>query len=233
GDLGPTGFSGPTGPTGVAGILGPTGNTGATGETGIQGFAGIPGELGPTGAVGPAGAPTGPTGTAGIPGFTGPTGTFGMTGETGMTGPEGPPGAPTGETGPTGSTGAAGLQASGFDYVCDTTAINDIGIASGTFRWNNATQSSATELIVSEFDDGGTDFSNFFSLVGPGDSIAIQNKTDGDQFQIFDITGNTDDGTHVHLDVTFVAQEGVDFPNATDCVLIITRSGSFGATGLT
>jgi hypothetical protein len=84
---------------------------------------------------------------------------------------------------------------------------------------------------VSEFDDGGTDFSNFFSLVENGDSIGIQNKIDGDQFQIFDITGNTDDGTHVHLDVTFVAQEGVDFPNGTDCVLIITRAGSFGQTG--
>ena len=216
GGVGPTGGSGPTGPTGndstVPGPTGPQGTIGPTGVTGSTGPTGVNGDIGPTGATGPTGAgaagPTGPTGPQGIDGPTGPTGAastvVGPTGPTGSTGPTGATGAastvagPTGPTGPTGAastvagptgpTGTPGTSSNLFLYLANTGAISGYP-GDGDLLWNNAVQTSATQLNVSHLTDNNIDVDIFLGLLTVGEQIIIQSQTSSSSYQTWTISG--------------------------------------------
>jgi len=85
GQPGPAGPAGPKGDTGATGAQGPTGPQGPKGDTGATGAQGPKGDTGATGAQGPKGD-TGATGAQGIAGPTGPAGPQGATGAQGPAG---------------------------------------------------------------------------------------------------------------------------------------------------
>ena len=216
GNTGPTGPTGVTGPTGaastVAGPTGPQGTIGPTGVPGPTGPTGINGDIGPTGSTGPTGAgaagPTGPTGPQGIDGPTGPTGAAstvaGPTGPTGSTGPTGATGAastvagPTGPTGPTGAastiagptgpTGTPGTSSNLFLYLANTGAISGYP-GDGDLLWNNAVQTSATQINVSHLTDNNIDIDIFLGLLSVGEQIIIQSQTSSSSYQTWTISG--------------------------------------------
>jgi hypothetical protein len=55
--------------------------------------------------------------------------------------------------------------------------------------WNNATQTSATAILVSHKDDEGSDVELFLSFFLEGQKIFIQNRNDSSQNQIWEISG--------------------------------------------
>jgi len=175
---GPVGPTGPTGPS-----MGPTGPTGATGAGGPTGPSGT-GPTGPTGQTGTSGAggPTGPTGSVGAGGPTGPTG------DQGVAGPTGPTGAASSVAGPTGPTGSQGDSSSIFFYKAKTSATSG-DPASGYVLWNNATQTSATQINVSHLTDDGTDIDIFLALLQTTQSFYLQDQNDSANYQLWLVSG--------------------------------------------
>jgi len=189
GTIGPTGVQGPTGPTGINGDIGPTGATGptgsgATGPTGPAGVQGIDGPTGPTGVTGAASTVPGPTGSTGPTGATGAASTVaGPTGPTGSTGPTG-----AGATGPTGPTGTPGTSSNLFLYLANTAATSGYP-GDGDLLWNNAVQTSATQINVSHLTDNNIDIDIFLGLLTIGEQIIIQSQTSSSSYQTWTISG--------------------------------------------
>ncbi len=258
GPTGVTGNTGPTGPIGVTGNVGPTGPTGATGLVGVTGPTGpigVTGDTGPTGPVGVTGpiGVTGPTGPIGVTGDTGPTGPIGLTGVTGpigATGPVGPTGpigatgptgadstvpGPTGATGATGPTGADGQSSSFYDYLANTTATS--GKPGNTYLlWNNATQTSATQINIDHIDDDNIDIDIFLEILSPGDILVIQDRTNSANFQKWEVSAaiTVFPNNYVIVPVTLINSGGTGttgFANNAQIFLAIVSAGVIGPTG--
>jgi hypothetical protein len=223
--VGPTGVTGPTGatgPVGATGLVGPTGVTGATGSVGVTG------NTGPTGSTGPVGA----TGTQGPTGATGPTGPIGATGPTGADSTV--PG-PTGATGATGPTGADGQSSSFYDYIAKTTATS--GKPGSSFLlWNNATQTSATQINIDHIDDDGIDIDIFLELLSPGDVLVVQDRANSNNYQKWEVSSTITiiPNDYVEVPVTLINSGGTGttgFANNAQIFLAIVSVGIIGPTG--
>jgi hypothetical protein len=177
-------------------VTGPTGATGAastvTGPTGAQG------PTGPTGAASTVTGPTGPTGAAST-----------------VTGPTGATGAASTVTGPTGPTGPDGLSLFTLPYKIKTTSTSgDPG--SGFITYDNATQTSATKIFISNIDENGTDISSIlFQIIGTRFSITDQgfNGTTNFNYQNWIVTTNTSYSTYIELGVLFSSGNGTGLTN--------------------
>jgi collagen type VII alpha len=233
GDIGPQGATG-SGATGVQGPIGATGIQGATGTQGIQGAQGIQGVAGAVGA-------TGLQGIQGIQGVQGDAGGVGATGVQGIQGISGPPGA-TG-VGATGATGAAGNSASTWTYKISTAATSGYP-GDGNILYNNATQTSATNLIVSHLTSlpNQQDIDILLELISVGANIIIQDTDVSANNQVWIVNGtptNTNAGTPTSywtIPVTFVSSAGTGttgFANNHSVFFARTTVGSQGATGAT
>jgi hypothetical protein len=232
GDVGPTGVTGPVGSTGATGATGVSGAVGATGPqglTGVTGDQGVTGDTGATGSTGPVGA-TGSTGPIGVTGDTGPTGSTGSTGPIGATGSTGP----TGVTGATGPTGADGGSSNFYDYKTKTTITT--GDPGSTYLiWNNATQTSATQINVSHIDKDGFDIDIFLALIKDNDTLIIQDASDSNNFQKWEVNATpTLQVGYLEIPVTLVTSGGTgttNFGNNLEVLLVIFSAGIVGPTG--
>jgi hypothetical protein len=191
------------------------------------------GATGPTGPVGATG-PTGPTGD------TGPTGPVGVTGNVGPTGATGPTGAdstvpgPTGATGPTGPTGADGQSSSFYDYKTKTSATS--GSPGDTFLlWNNATQTSATQINVAHIDADNIDVNIFLHLLNVGDVVILQDSINSANYQKWEVSSALVEQTgYDEIPVTLVTSGGTGatgFADNIDIILAIVSAGIIGPTG--
>jgi hypothetical protein len=262
GSPGPIGDTGPTGPSGVAGSIGPTGPTGPTGDTGpigLQGGIGPTGDtgpIGPTGDTGPAGSigdtgptgPTGPTGVAGLIGPTGPTGQTGPAGPTGATGaagvigptgPTGPTGlagptGPTGAIGPTGPAGQDGQSSSYFSYYASTGLVLPPG--NQNIIWNNSNQTGASIITLSHITKENIDVDLLLYLIRPNDDIIIQDAGNHENYQRWNVTGNTVIATNSYVSVPVqleLATGTSQFTHNQSIAAILFRVGDIGPTGPT
>jgi hypothetical protein len=177
---------------------------------------------------------TGPTGSIGITGDTGPTGATGPTGPIGATGATGPTGV-TGATGPTGATGADGSSSNFYDYKTKTLYTSgDPG--NGYLIWNNATQTSATQINISHIDGDFYDVDVFLSLIKSGDTLIIQDAALSDNYQKWTVSGAaTPQTNYVEIPVTFDSFGGTGNAFADDfsVLFIVFSSGVVGPTGAT
>jgi hypothetical protein len=99
-------------------------------------------------------------------------------------------------------TGGGGILS--FGYESDTSG--DTSPASGKITWNNATQINATKLYVSFTDRNGTDIKAIVQeVVNVGDNLFLQERTNSNNFQKWEITGSTDQGTYSEVDVVLVS----------------------------
>lgn len=180
---------------------------------------------GGTGGIGATGA----TGAAGSVGATGPQGATGITGATGSQGATGA--GTTGATGAQGATGPAGQSSTFYNYQADANAVSGIP-TNGHLYWNNATQASATAVILSHLDSLGNDIDVFFTLFKDGDSFIIQDQSDSDNYQKWQISGTPTivANSYVSLPVTLVTST-YTFPNNHQVIFAIVTSGLTGATG--
>jgi hypothetical protein len=162
--------------------------------------------------------------------MTGPTGIPGEATNTGATGPTGP----TGMTGPTGFTGPQGPQGqstSYYNYKANTSSTS--GDPGSTYiLWNNATQSSATQISVSHLDANTVDIDIFLALLKLGDYIIIQDTANSNNYQKWLITSNTLQTGYVQLGVTLDTSTH-SFSNDDDIILALVYSGTAGPTGAT
>jgi collagen type VII alpha len=226
------GDTGPTGPTGAQGDTGPAGPQGLTGDTGPQGIQGVQGVQGDVGATGPQG-PQGPQGESGPTGPTGPTGSDGATGPQGTTGPTGPQG-PSGPTGPQGPPGQTQVF---FKYKADVSGGTAPPPPFGYIRWDNVTQTSATNLYVHMDTQDGVDIDLYLATLSTNDLLYVQNLSLSDDYQEWQISATpTFDASNNYwtFPVTLVASGGVSqFVDDQDIALIAQQGAAPGATGPT
>ena len=172
--------------------------------------AGVPGPPGPAG-------PEGPQGIQGIQGIQGPQGIQGIQGETGAQGP----------------AGADGQSSSFYNYQADTSILSPpIVTTNGHIYWNNATQSSATELILSHLTQGGNDIDVFLSLLKTNDSIIIQDQSNSNNNQKWTIsaTPTVVENQYTLIPVTLVTATH-SFANNDQLLVIVSSAGIPGPQG--
>lgn len=123
-----------------------------------------------------------------------------------------------GRQGPTGPTGASGGSTNAWNYNAKTNATSGYP-GNGYLLWNNATQTSATSILVSHLTDDNTDIELFLSFFVLNQKIFIQNRDDSSQNQIWQITGtptvtgaNTSTAYYT-FPVTLVSSAGAAFTN--------------------
>jgi hypothetical protein len=121
-------------------------------------------------------------------------------------------------TGATGATGASGGSTTAWRYRAKTNATSGYP-GNGYLLWNNATQLSATNILVSHLDDEGTDVELLLSFFAQDQKIFIQNRDDSSQNQVWEITGtptvtgaNTSTAYYT-FPVTLVSSAGGEFNN--------------------
>lgn len=228
GTQGTTGAQGTQGPQGIDGLTGPQGTQGVTGATGAQGVQG------PQGVDGL----TGPQGSQGTQGTTGSQGTQGPQGVDGLTGPQGAQGVagPQGVQGSQGVQGQDGQSSSFYDYKVKTTITS--GDPGSTYLiYNNATQTSATQINISHIDKDGYDIDIFLNLLKTGDTIIVQSAASSDDFQKWSISSTPTPQTgYVQFPVSIVSSGGVGttgFSNNQDVIIVVYSIGPTGPQGST
>jgi len=120
--------------------------------------------------------------------------------------------------GDTGAAGASGGSSTAWRYRAKTNATSGYP-TNGHLLWNNATQTSATEILVSHLDDEGTDIELLLSFFLEGQKIFIQNRDDSSQNQVWEIngtptvTGANTSTAYYTFPVTLVSSAGAAFTN--------------------
>lgn len=94
---------------------------------------------------------------------------------------QGPPGIP-------GESGTPGQSNSVFAYIADTGATSGYP-GDGLIRWNNATQTSATTIIVSHIDANGQDNGSILEVLETVAKFRLQHATNNAEYQEWSITG--------------------------------------------
>ena len=103
--------------------------------------------------------------------------------------------------------------------------------ADGQIRFNNADPTLATELFMAETNVGGTDVGNFLDLLTAGSLLYIQNRSDGDNFFVVEISTNVDSGTFRTFGIADIVLQGAEPSNNTQMTIVAVESGAGGAAG--
>jgi hypothetical protein len=108
--------------------------------------------------------------------------------------------------------------------------------ATGYVEYNNATQTSATEITVNDETQDGIDIEIFLSLLAVGSVLTVQDKNDHLNYQIWEVSSApVDNTTYWTIPVTLTSSGGTgttNFPNNHEVFLAGFGTGG-GITQLT
>jgi hypothetical protein len=91
---------------------------------------------------------------------------------------------PVGPQGPTGPQGSAGQNAGYYEYNANTTTYTgDPG--AGFVIWDNATQTSATQINIDHLTSANDDIDVFLALLSIGDTIILQDQANSANYQVW------------------------------------------------
>jgi hypothetical protein len=116
-----------------------------------------------------------------------------------------------------------------FEYTSETGSTADSDPGAGMFKWNNATQASATFLYFDDVtaDSSASDLSTFFASLGSTGFIHIINAANEAQFQVWKWSAVTDGTGYWKFAVTL--QTSVTLADAVTCKVIFIPLGSTGS----
>lgn len=129
------------------------------------------------------------------------------------------------------ATGGAVIVA-GARFVADTgsTADSDPGV--GLAKWNNASQSAATILFVSDETADGADVSALFAALVDGGFAYLQSTADPDAWSICEITSVVDAVGYTKLGISVLAIGAAIADGDEIAITLQQAAGSIGATDL-
>jgi len=184
---------------------------------------------GTSGSDGSSGT-SGSNGTDGSSGTSGSSGSDGSSGTSGSNGTDGSSGT-SGSNGTDGSSGTSGLSSSFFNYKAKDT-ITSGNPGSGHIIWDNAIQSGATSINVSDIDQLGNNVDIFLSNLASGSTISLQDQSSHLNYQEWTLGTGVDNGTYWTFPVTLQTAT-YSFPNNHDMLFIVitTPSGTSGTSG--
>jgi len=126
--------------------------------------------------------------------------------------------APTGARGADGAAGTNGGSTSAWQYKAKTNATSGYP-GNGYLLWNNATQTSATSILVSHLADDDTDIELLLSFFVVNQKIFIQDRDDSSKNQVWlisgtpTVTGANTSTAYYTFPVTLVSSAGGAFTN--------------------
>ena len=124
----------------------------------------------------------------------------------------------TGAAGAAGTNGTNGGSTSAWQYKAKTNATSGYP-GNGYLLWNNATQTSATSILVSHLTDGDTDIELLLSFFVVNQKIFIQDRDDSSKNQVWlisgtpTVTGANTSTAYYTFPVTLVSSAGGAFTN--------------------
>lgn len=131
------------------------------------------------------------------------------------------------------TTNTGGTTVSFFYQAKTSITSGDPG--SGHLLWNNATQTSATQLNVSHLTDTPIeDIDLYLAAIVSGNKLIVQDRNDSERFQIWTVTGApTQVGlSYWTIPVTLTQSAGAAFTNNHDLLFAIVTNSS-GGGGIT
>jgi len=138
----------------------------------------------------------------------------------------------TGPTGATGATGADGQSASYYEYQASTSL--SLPPASGRVTWNNATQSSATNIYINHVNSNGVDVEVLIGLLQSGNKVILQDANNSANYQKWTVNGSVTVVSNSYIQIPVNSYVGTySFPNNHSIIVAIVASGAQGATGPT
>ena len=154
-------------------------------------------------------------------------GTSGTSGTSGGTGSSGT----SGSSGSSGTSGSSGVSNSFFNYQAKTVSTSgDPG--SGYITWNQAPQTGATFLNVSDQETNNNNVDIFLRNIGSGSVITLQDKTNQSNYQVWRVGTSVDNTSYYTFPVTLVSATH-QFSGNDNILFIITTtpSGTSGTSG--
>jgi hypothetical protein len=123
-----------------------------------------------------------------------------------------------------------------FPYQANTNATSG-NPGSGHILWNNATQASATELVISHLDQNNEDIDIFLAIIPSGSLIIIQDADNSSNFQKWTVGTGVETGPNAYWTFPIVlVQSTYSFSNDENILLIVAQlpmgtSGTAGSSG--
>jgi hypothetical protein len=98
--------------------------------------------------------------------------------------------------------------------------------------WNNATQTSATQINVDHLTSSNIDIDVFLALITTGNTLIIQSAANSNNYQQFTVSAPVTviPNDYVEIPVTYVGG-GYSFANNDNVIFAFTATGSQGAQG--
>jgi len=129
------------------------------------------------------------------------------------------------------TTNTGGTTVSFFYQAKTTITSGDPG--SGYLIWNNATQTSATQLNISHLTDTPIqDIDLYLSAIAVGNKLIVQDRDVSERFQIWTVTGTPTQiaSSYWTIPVTLTQSAGAAFTNNHKLLFAIVTNGSGGVT---
>lgn len=122
----------------------------------------------------------------------------------------------------------AGGASLGSSWTFDS-GTTDVNPGNKKFRFNNATQTSATFIYIDYNADSGSDMSNILLALKSGDKLYIQESKDATKYHLVTLSADpTDATTYVKLPITF-DDSGADLTTKL-CGVILLFTGAAAVT---
>ena len=127
-------------------------------------------------------------------------------------------------------SGTNSINTALYKSLTNNQAATDPG--SGRIKWNNATQTSSTQLYISSTTDGGVDITQYLLNVRAGAILWIQTRNNSSQYQRWLLTSITNNTGWFTLGVTLIDTLAGQFTNNRDLAVAIGSVGNTGVTSL-
>lgn len=124
--------------------------------------------------------------------------------------------------------GGADTRPVGVQFVADTGSTADSDPGAGLLKWNNATQASATVLFLDDDSADSVSLTGLWAALDAGGFIYLQDAADQATWQIWEITGVTDDAGYVKLAVALIANGG-SFADGVSMLVTIEQGAATSA----
>jgi hypothetical protein len=128
--------------------------------------------------------------------------------------------------------GGGSVELKGLTFTSDTGSTADSDPGAGLFKWNNATQGSATKLFIDDSTADGVSLATYFGSLGAAGEIFIQQSDDAAAWQLWRWTAVANDTGYRDFTVTLQAK-GTDIDDGVVCYFDFEEddTGSAGTTG--
>lgn len=113
------------------------------------------------------------------------------------------------------TAGTSSVEYKALHFTSDTGSTADSDPGNGLFKWNNATEASATFLYFDNLTEDGVTITTFFANLFPGGYVHLQQSDDATKWQLWRITSIAAGSGYYKFGVALQASGGIIADNKT------------------